>query len=301
LADTSDAVFTIFEPEIEVQTPNGGERFKVGTVETVAWNAIGIEHISLQYTTNDGASWRNIVSAFPADSGFYDWTVPNYPTNQCKVKAFDSFNAFLSDESDDYFTIYASSVSLTAPNGGENWKVGETQRISWSNSNVDQLTIHYSTNNGTDWITVAAGAPDADGGFEWTIPAAPSTECLVRISDYSDTTVADISDGVFTIEEPSFVDDFNNGGIPDEYNLYQNFPNPFNPSSKIYFDLPEAADVSLAVYDITGRKTATLINGYMPAGRHYAEFNGKDLASGIYFYRIETAEYSFIRKMLLLK
>ncbi|RCK74534.1 MAG: hypothetical protein IGBAC_1482 [Ignavibacteriae bacterium] len=101
--------------------------------------------------------------------------------------------------------------------------------------------------------------------------------------------------------------------IPDEFELYQNYPNPFNPITTIEFYFPVSAIVTLKIYDIIGREVVTLIDRQeMDEGHNYVEFEARDLASGIYFYRI-TAEYTsedesglkqiFVesRKMLLLK
>lgn len=89
--------------------------------------------------------------------------------------------------------------------------------------------------------------------------------------------------------------------LPLTYSLGQNYPNPFNPSTTILFSLPESRKVSLKIYDVTGRQVATLVNGWRKAGYHEVTFNGSDLASGIYLYRIETADYVAFAKMILLK
>jgi hypothetical protein len=93
----------------------------------------------------------------------------------------------------------------------------------------------------------------------------------------------------------------NSNQIPKEYSLYQNFPNPFNPSTNIRFDLPKSGTVKLQVYDITGRVISTLINGNYEAGKYIISFNADNYASGIYFYKIETASFSDVRKMVLVK
>ena len=93
--------------------------------------------------------------------------------------------------------------------------------------------------------------------------------------------------------------------VPRQFTLYQNYPNPFNPVTNIKFDLPEASKVVINVYNILGEKVATLLNKTVEAGFQQVQFNGNDLASGTYIYRIE-ALYSgqnFVqtKKMLLLK
>lgn len=78
-------------------------------------------------------------------------------------------------------------------------------------------------------------------------------------------------------------------------------PNPFNPATSLSFQLPEAAQVTLAVFDVSGRKVAQLVDGWLDAGAHQAVFDGSGLASGIYLARIEAANYSAMQKVVLLK
>lgn len=83
--------------------------------------------------------------------------------------------------------------------------------------------------------------------------------------------------------------------------LYANYPNPFNPTTTITYDMLDAAEVQLQVYDLLGRNVATLVSGYQSAGRHQVEFHAGELASGVYFYRIDAGDFSAIRKMVLMK
>ena len=88
---------------------------------------------------------------------------------------------------------------------------------------------------------------------------------------------------------------------PSTYNLYQNYPNPFNPSTVIRYQLPAAGNVQLQVFDVLGREVASLVNGWKAAGNYTYNFDAKDLASGIYIYRIKTRDFVATRKMLLIK
>ena len=89
--------------------------------------------------------------------------------------------------------------------------------------------------------------------------------------------------------------------LPTGFSLSQNYPNPFNPVSKIKYSIPHASLVQLNVYDILGNKITTLVNKEQTAGSYEVEFNGSDLASGIYFYRLNAGEFTSVKKMLLLK
>jgi type IX secretion system substrate protein len=83
--------------------------------------------------------------------------------------------------------------------------------------------------------------------------------------------------------------------------LNQNYPNPFNPSTEIKFESFSAGDVKLAVYNSAGQRIAVLVNGYLDAGLHRFTFNGSNLASGIYFYKLTSGTYSEAKKMLMIK
>jgi hypothetical protein len=89
--------------------------------------------------------------------------------------------------------------------------------------------------------------------------------------------------------------------IPKEYKLYQNFPNPFNPTTTINFDIIKQGIVKIVLYDILGKEVDIIVNENIQPGKYKIEFNGVNLASGLYFYRITTPEFTDIKKMLLVK
>ena len=92
-----------------------------------------------------------------------------------------------------------------------------------------------------------------------------------------------------------------NGSIPERYSLEQNYPNPFNPSTKINFNLPKQSFVSLKIYDITGREVAKLLSSEINAGSYSVDFNGSQLSSGVYFYRLDAGEFVQTKRMMLIK
>ena len=97
-----------------------------------------------------------------------------------------------------------------------------------------------------------------------------------------------------------------NDNLPEKYTLYSNYPNPFNASTVIKYALPEAAQVQITIYDLSGRKVKTLVQNHKQAGNHRVIWNGTDnwgnsLASGVYFYSLQTSEKRITQKMLLMK
>ena len=89
--------------------------------------------------------------------------------------------------------------------------------------------------------------------------------------------------------------------LPREYQLCQNYPNPFNPNTKINYSIAKEGNVSLTVYNAIGSKVAILVNEFKPAGSYSVQFNGSNLASGIYLYRLESGNYSAAKKFILMK
>ncbi len=92
--------------------------------------------------------------------------------------------------------------------------------------------------------------------------------------------------------------------LPEKFELKQNYPNPFNPSTEIAFSLPEKAQVQLSIYNVNGQEVAKLVDKELAAGEYQTNWNGAEVSSGVYFYRISatgTKSYNMTRKMLLVK
>ena len=88
---------------------------------------------------------------------------------------------------------------------------------------------------------------------------------------------------------------------PVSYSLGQNYPNPFNPSTSIDYSIKQAGFVTLKIYDMLGKEVAVLVNGNKPAGYYTVEFNGSNLPSGVYIYRLTAGKFSSAKKLMLMK
>jgi hypothetical protein len=108
----------------------------------------------------------------------------------------------------------------------------------------------------------------------------------------------DTSGVIIVTENPASIT--TNNPIPLQFNLEQAYPNPFNPSTTIRFNLPKSEHVVLEVYNNIGQKINTLVDRNMNAGEHTVEFNAEFLSSGIYLYRIEAGEFQDVKKMILI-
>ncbi|MCG8372875.1 MAG: T9SS type A sorting domain-containing protein, partial [Balneolales bacterium] len=132
---------------------------------------------------------------------------------------------------------------------------------------------------------------------EFRIPDAPGDSIVFRIQDKD-------SPDIFTDTEAFEIVSLVSNEIeenPLEFRLFQNYPNPFNPSTNISFELKEASHITVSVHDVTGKTISTLVDDFKNSGTHNVYFEASNLASGVYFYRLETPEFSRVQKMTLLK
>ena len=100
---------------------------------------------------------------------------------------------------------------------------------------------------------------------------------------------------------PPFEESSPEKGNPKEFSLQENFPNPFNPSTQIRYNLPKPIHVRLNIYDLLGREVATLINEFQNAGYKSVSFDASSLPSGVYIYRLQAGTFSDVKKMILMK
>ncbi|MEJ2242848.1 MAG: T9SS type A sorting domain-containing protein, partial [Candidatus Bathyarchaeota archaeon] len=92
-----------------------------------------------------------------------------------------------------------------------------------------------------------------------------------------------------------------NNKIINDYRLSQNFPNPFNPSTKIEYSIPQSSQIQIKVFDVLGNEIKTLINEEKPSGAYELTWNAENLPSGVYFYQMRAGGFVQTRKMILLK
>jgi hypothetical protein len=198
----------------------------------------------------------------------------------------------------------------------------ENSNLTWDKHTIDNdlngsRTVTVADFDGDTDLDVAATGYYADdvvwyenNDLTWTkytIDGSLDEANMIYASDIDgdtaqDLVVAGISAGgvvwytnlITNIELPS-------AKISTVYELFQNYPNPFNPSTTIEFSLPKSEYVELKVYNILGKEVATLVSNKLNQGNHTYQFDGKNLASGVYYYQLVTGDFREVKKMILLR
>ena len=145
---------------------------------------------------------------------------------------------------------------------------------------ADTATWTYTTDN----VAVGAGLP---------------TFIIVGVTD--DDSSAVHVDEVWYNETPTGMSISDDAPIASSYQLGQNYPNPFNPTTHIRFNIPETGNTKLTVFNIMGEAVANLVDGVVPAGGHTVSWNAANMPTGVYFYRMESGNFTQTRKLLLVK
>lgn len=207
--DESDNFYSMTPtPKVTVTSPNGGEYWQSGSNQEIRWVSENIPNVKIEFTSDGGANWSTIVNSTTTNSGSYPWlNIPNMHSLQCKIKITDVKYGSPTDQSDNNFTIsnqVTKSIKVLSPNGGEDWEAGTKQNITWNSSGISKVKIEFSSNKGATWTVLSDSL--VGGAYEWNLSETlNSTQCQIRLSDYRDNQVSDISDAVFTISPRKYI------------------------------------------------------------------------------------------------
>jgi photosystem II stability/assembly factor-like uncharacterized protein len=292
-------------------SPNGGEEWVAGEQEEIRWVSGNVSAVKIEFWSDAKTGWELVADNVPAGDEVYQWLVPEQPTSEGRVRVSDATDGSPVDSSDEAFSILMSTVSINPDSlSFGSVMVGEEA--------MDSLRI---TNLGTGTLVVTSvttgSAAFVPGRTSFTIEPGQSDTLSVWFSPdsvgmYRDTMVIVTSVPVGEFEviltgtgEP-VLEVVEQDALPQKYVLMQNYPNPFNPETELRYGVPREGLVRLKVYTMLGEEVATLVNQFQTAGWYSVMFSGKDgagrdLASGLYLYRLEAGGSISTKKMLLIK
>ncbi|MFH1698793.1 MAG: hypothetical protein ABH882_07025 [Candidatus Omnitrophota bacterium] len=198
--DDSNATFTI-KGALHLSIPNGGESWGVGTKYNITWERTGsIANVTLEYSTDGGGNYTNSINATSGAAGIYEWTIPDNPGSQIKVRIKDTSDASVNDPSDTNFKI-VGFLTLTAPDGGEKWVINTTRQINWTmTGSIANVKLEYSTDGSSYDKLINSSVPGGSSPYYWLIPDTASTTALIKVTDASESSVYDTSNNTFKLQ-----------------------------------------------------------------------------------------------------
>jgi len=246
------------------------------------------------------------------DPSLYPW-VPN--TKPSLNVGIEIGNEGVGYYSVDFYYSTPENASPSKPQGLQISASSGHPRLNWSlnqesdvNPNGNYL-IHRRIKRPAwqPWILLATVSGSTSQYLDESLGGAPngidSVQYKIRARD-TQLKLSVFSDSVTTrfntmIERPVFVE--KTGKVPDIFELSQNIPNPFNPLTIIDYQLPVSAHVVIDVYDVLGREILKLVDDQEPAGYYQVTFDGSQLSSGVYFYKMVAGEFIAVKKLVLMK
>jgi hypothetical protein len=274
------ALAVLFPALTEAQIPNPGFETWAGGLPT-GWITTNISPIAVpvtQTTTSHTGSFalNGTVVSLAGISSYPPYIWSEFPIAQryASFSGWYSFTAVGGDSLFGWLVMYKTSSPI-----GYAFFNNKTTRATYTQFNVN---IGY----------FASGVPDSCAMY-FGITGSSANKDTIHVGSTFNLDDLSLSGTAAGVAEQA--------AQPVAYALSQNFPNPFNPSTLIQYQLPGAGPVRLTVYDILGREVARLVDGIQQPGTHEARFDGGGLASGVYLYRLQTAGFVQERKMILQK
>ena len=308
-AITVDRFNYVYVTGFSVQTSNHGK-----DVVTICYNPNGGVKWWKTWNNNDHGNGDDIAFSIAATDnnnvivcgstmryGHEDFVTLDYHTNNGNLKWSDVYGS--NDGNDIAYSLAASS------SGNEVFVTGASQvnppldifdlvTIKYKIANGDRLELAEFNNTGIDKTFPIGTVVDGSDNLIIAGYVVPNSSNRPSSNVYENSSI-------LALKYSSVLSHGNHNNVtaPETKGtkLYQNFPNPFNPSTQIRFYLPSSASVKLTVYDMLGKEVGTLIDGYLNAGDHSAVFNGEHLSSGIYLYVLNVNGVKDIKRMILVK
>jgi len=298
----SNPGWPIYNPQWAIVTPDVNTLYNTA----ITYNkGAGVLHM-LRYVLNDTNVFFNCLRGYAMDTAEFKY----------KTATTDDFTAKISQIAGQDLTwfmdqwvkqpnhpVYANLYQF-ADLGNGNWNVGFQAKQTQTNTPFHRmpLTIRITFASGPD-TTFRIDNTTNNQIWIWTFNRQPTAFAFDPLNDIvlkTGTTAAGVVPGTIGIT-------INTTEMPRVFSLMQNYPNPFNPVTNIRFDIPRRSNVTLKVFDITGKVVSEIYNGLSDPGKYTADFDASNLASGVYYYEINAVEpgtgntFNSVKKMVVLK
>ncbi|GAB5409787.1 MAG: hypothetical protein BalsKO_21520 [Balneolaceae bacterium] len=233
------------------------------------------------------------------DSIFSNFVVPNVPGGSVVFR--------IEEVSDPNIWIQSPFLNITPPKSlsiiniqsSSTFEPNKRLTINWTSVRVDTVDLFYRLASESEFTLIAEKKATSKGSYSlFKVPDAPNDSFIIKISDSTEDTVFVLSEPIEILGPVSNEDE---SGIVKKFSLDQNYPNPFNPTTSINYSIAKNGLVTLTVYNLQGQTVAELVNESKSEGQYSVTWNASNVASGIYYYRLQSNENVLTQKMMLIK
>lgn len=286
---------------ITLITPNENFVFLGGNKTEIVWLQMNGGNSVIEYTEDNGSTWKYVAEVSKGFPATYEWIMPETYSTDYKIRIIDSEDEFAFDISDTTFTILSPEMfEIISPDSSELILLGENSLIEWNTPFSDSLAFFYQIRGEEPiWNEIGYNISANTGSYNWVYEGPVTDSIKIRMIDLgnpfleTETKYLKTNNPLLSVE-----DKFNR---PIRFELFGNFPNPFNPETRIKFSLPEAGKVNLVVFDILGREISNISKEFSSSGFYELSFDASNFASGVYIYSLEFVGKIISNKMILSK
>lgn len=292
---------TLVQRALTITVDDAETVWYVGEEHWIYWSrdlAPGEVLVDVNYGDRAEENWVD-VAASELDS--FLWTVEGPETEFGALRVRLSGEPAVFDTTDLPISIRMPELTVIEPNGGESIDVTQNIRIRWSSVGV-QGNVHVGLWRGApvNQLDTLFYSTENDDDVEWTVTGPASDSCYIVIVSEADTSIHDVSDAPFRITGGTAADP-RNSGVPTKLAMGLPYPNPFNATLTVPFEVPQLTKVKITVFDVLGREVAQLLDDTKPAGFLRVSWDATRMSSGLYFVRMQANDFSDVRRVNLLK
>lgn len=184
--------------QVHLLSPNGGESFELGAPVMVTWTAPGVSTLQLQYSSDGGTTWQNVMGGIPAASGSTSFRPASAPTRLAMVRLVNEANQADFDRSDAPFSILApKSLVIFLPTQDDELVAGSITSIVWYSTRITTLAIDFSSDDGATWTTLNSNVNAGFGSYAWVVPNTLTSQGRIRLREVGGDAFA--LSGMFSI------------------------------------------------------------------------------------------------------
>jgi photosystem II stability/assembly factor-like uncharacterized protein len=273
--------FLSVQESLNLFYPSQGMTFLPNSVLKIRWEQSFVTSVMIEFSSDGGSTWNNVISSYPASFEAYNWLVPNTVSSNYKLRITSlTDNTVISFS--DIFSV--KNPTIIHPNGGENLAANLPYTILWDSEIQNAMALKYSTDGGLNWSLVDTVAVKGDHYYWQNVPSVSSNFCFFKLVSYDDGNSLDVSDAIFGIDTNSnYIDTIEIVSFPssicrlDTFQIaYQSSFSSYTPGNQFIAQLSDSAgdfsNPTIIGYLVNGQNSGVIdamLPAHLPNGSNY--------------------------------